>query len=239
MIEIEAEILRGTCTPVFFVGETIECEIRFKCTSNKNKIITKKKQKELEEELDEMKLNDSFLLEPQINNPKVNEISDSMFSILSTHPSQLSSANSSLPGTPLIEKNNFFRPSSSKSFQSFLSSEESSVIKEPDSNPDFEQTIAWACAQIDCNCFIDESKVTLPKDPLKYSNEKISNDALSGTSFQPNKDRYGISIFSSKPKILFCNLTFKPNEVKSCLLISFFYLNFFYSKVFTYSYFYF
>lgn len=31
MIEIEAEILRGSCMPVYFVGETIECEIRFRC----------------------------------------------------------------------------------------------------------------------------------------------------------------------------------------------------------------
>ena len=37
MIEIEAEILRGSCMPVYFVGETIECEIKFKCLQLSNK----------------------------------------------------------------------------------------------------------------------------------------------------------------------------------------------------------
>lgn len=38
MIEVDAEILRGTCTPVFFVGETIECEVKFRCVSTKENI---------------------------------------------------------------------------------------------------------------------------------------------------------------------------------------------------------
>lgn len=85
-----------------------------------------------------------------------------------------------------------------------------------------ECTIAWACVQLDCNCYIDESKVALPKIPLRYNiyNESEAAAAASSssanTSFQPNRDRHGLSVYSSKPKILFCNLCLRPNEEKSC-----------------------
>lgn len=38
MIEVEAEILRGSCMPVYFVGETIECLVRFKCLPSSSNI---------------------------------------------------------------------------------------------------------------------------------------------------------------------------------------------------------
>ena len=78
-------------------------------------------------------------------------------------------------------------------------------------------SVAWACAQIDCHCYIDESKVILPKDPIKYntSGSDKPNEIVS-TSFQPNKDRLGISVYSSKPKILFCNLTLRHNQIEKC-----------------------
>lgn len=199
MIEIEAEILRGSCTPVFFVGEIIECEIKFKCVSAKNKIKTKKKPQDFLPE----QFQDSNLLENKFN--KIH-ISESMFSILSAHSSDLSTPNSSQPQTPLVENKHFFKPTSSQS-------------DEPEN--DCELTIAWACAQIDSSCFIDESKVILPIDPLRFNTNNESNKLNEGsTSFQPNKDRAGISLFSSKPKILFCNLSLRPNEVKSCIQFS-------------------
>lgn len=49
---------------------------------------------------------------------------------------------------------------------------------------------------------------------LQYNNNNDNKD--NQTSFQPNKDRVGISVFSSKPKILFCNVSLRPNETKSC-----------------------
>jgi RAB6A-GEF complex partner protein 2 len=144
-IQVEAEILRGSCTPVFFAGETLISEIRFNNNSNSN-----------------------------------------------------SSDN---------------------------------------------QTILWACAQIDCHCHIDESKVVLSKNPLRYNTTTLTNDieiisavtpqppplataaaaastisqqsTTATTSFQPNKDRLGISIYSSKPKILFCNLNLSSNQTKT------------------------
>ena len=54
MIEVEADILRGSCMPVFFVGETIECEIKFHCLSS-NSLLNKTKRLELESQQKEMK----------------------------------------------------------------------------------------------------------------------------------------------------------------------------------------
>jgi hypothetical protein len=144
MIEVEGEILRGSCTPVFFVGETVECEIKFRFKSNQE---TNKYVFNVAKPQSRASLKDSTVLNGEIEKPA-------------------------------------------------------------------EQVIAWACAQIDCNCFIDESKVMLP---LRYNiNNDVKAADVSTTSFQPNKDRVGISIFSSKPKILFCNLKLRPGEVKSC-----------------------
>ncbi|CAF0875016.1 unnamed protein product [Brachionus calyciflorus] len=169
MIEIEADILRGSCTPVYFVGEEIKCEVKFKCVPKSGVKKTSEKKENLL------------------------KTSESMFSILSN---QSQSSTSSLPATPLFEQKNFL-----KNFSQANENEE-------------EFTIVWACAQIDCNCFFDESKVMLPKDPLRYSTAEKAGDN-SSTSFQPNKDRIGVSIFSSKPKILFCNLVLRPGEEKS------------------------
>ena len=247
MIEIEADILRGTCTPVFFVGETVECEIKFRCVAaNKDKFVGGKQQRqELEQQQQEMKEKDRYLsldTGTVVDSAKMNEISESMFSILSSaayqqQMSQVSSPTSSVPSTP----GSFFYKTtnnqSKSSFQSFVhddrtssssakSSDTQTNVDDCDLDYDPNYVIAWACAQIDCNCYIDETKVILPKDPLRYGNVNSggnpaenangkSNEA-SNTSFQPNKDRVGISVYSSKPKILFCNLFLKPNDARSC-----------------------
>lgn len=164
MIEVEADILRGSCTPVFFVGEEIKCEIKFRSLN---------------------KMSDA-----KINDDRKIKMSESMFSILSNQ-----SFNSSAPSTPIFEQNFFTKRDTSQEDENF--------------------TLVWSCAQIDCNCFIDESKVMLPKDPLRYNISEKAGDS-SVTSFQPHKDRMGISIFSSKPKILFCNLVIGPGEEKTC-----------------------
>ena len=129
-----------------------------------------------------------------------------MFSMLSNIPSSSPSviSNLSLPGTP-----------SSSSSMSFLPSFKTSKSNEfVDSERDHEQqVILWSCAQIDCHCYTDESKVVLNSLQYNDSNQNKDNES---TSFQPNKDRVGISIYSSKPKILFCNVALKPNESRSC-----------------------
>ncbi|RNA29447.1 RAB6A-GEF complex partner 2-like isoform X1 [Brachionus plicatilis] len=163
MIEVEADILRGSCTPVFFVGEEIKCEIKFRSLTKTSDVKNQ----------DDTKLH----------------MSESMFSILSNQ-----SLASSAPSTPIMEPKFFTKREINQENENFV--------------------VVWSCAQIDCNCFIDDSKVMLPKDPLRYSIVEKAGDS-SVTSFQPNKDRLGISIFSSKPKILFCNLILRPGEEKS------------------------
>jgi hypothetical protein len=157
---------------------------------------------------DEIKGKDKYILENELSDTKVNEITESMFSMLASIPSASISTNLSLPTTPSSSssKSNF------KNSQSFYCDINSSNFGD-----ESEQIIAWSCAQIDCHCYIDESKVILPKDPLKYNTNNENNEnEISNTSFQPNKDRMGISVYSSKPKILFCNLKLTPNESKSC-----------------------
>ena len=158
--------------------------------------------------------------------------SDKMFSLLSrnsTISSSLSLNTMTSPKGPTFKTSqsqvldnqsdrNETRSLSNESFASFGVDEDDAL------------TVAWACAQIDCNCYIDESKVILPKDPLRYNNIDKSND-LSSTSFQPNKDRVGISVFSSKPKILFCNLVLRPNQIETCKGRFFYSENSFTSKV--------
>lgn len=245
MIEVEADILRGSCTPVFFVGETIECEIKFKCLPPVTKGNSGRKKRNESTAGDQTPLTslsaltEHYLSSTQIDNTKMNEINDSMFAMLSNlsveHIS--SSTSSSIPtspvSTPCSSASAPFYRFNSKSAQSFISDYKSDSEASIDSYS--ENIVAWACAQIDCHCFIDESKVILPKDPLRYnnSNKNNSNDPnnmanstnsdansksneVSTTSFQPNKDRVGISVFSSKPKILFCNLVLKPNQTRTC-----------------------
>lgn len=76
------------------------------------------------------------------------------------------------------------------------------------------KTLAWACAQISCQCSINESKVTLPKSKLNAKENELEKSV---TSFLPNKGEHGIIVFSSKPKILFCDLVLEPNSSKSCI----------------------
>ena len=181
--------------------------------SNKENIFGKKKRQDLEIQQNEIKEKDKYLLENEIDDTKVEEITESMFAMLSSIPTATSSVstNMSLPTTPSSTSS---RTLNFKSSQSFYSDFSSPAI----TGDHAEQIIAWSCAQIDCHCYIDESKVILPKDPLRYNlnnNDKQVNE-ISATSFQPNKDRIGISVYSSKPKILFCNLALRPNESKSC-----------------------
>ncbi|KAH8040318.1 hypothetical protein HPB51_010098 [Rhipicephalus microplus] len=73
------------------------------------------------------------------------------------------------------------------------------------------ENIAWASAQIHCHCSVDESKVRFPKSP---SQEQIATGSKD-TSFIPCRGEKGYVVFSSKPKILFCDLRLLPGESKS------------------------
>lgn len=73
------------------------------------------------------------------------------------------------------------------------------------------ENIAWASAQIHCHCSVDESKVRFPKSPSQEQMATGSKD----TSFIPCRGEKGYVVFSSKPKILFCDLRLLPGESKS------------------------
>jgi hypothetical protein len=80
------------------------------------------------------------------------------------------------------------------------------------------KTLAWACAQISCQCYINDTKIILPKSRAQY--QKDIENIERGTSFMPNKGENGIIIYSSKPKILFCDLKLELNVSKSCKIIN-------------------
>lgn len=73
------------------------------------------------------------------------------------------------------------------------------------------ENLAWASAQIHCHCAVDEAKVHFPKSP---SQEQIATGSKD-TSFIPCRGEKGYVVFSSKPKILFCDLCLQPGESKT------------------------
>ncbi|XP_029839022.2 RAB6A-GEF complex partner protein 2-like isoform X1 [Ixodes scapularis] len=75
------------------------------------------------------------------------------------------------------------------------------------------ENLAWASAQIHCHCSVDEAKVHFPKSPSQEQMATGSKD----TSFIPcrGEGEKGYVVFSSKPKILFCDLRLLPGESKS------------------------
>lgn len=204
--------------PVFFVGETVECEIKFRYVPpNESKLMLKKRTSR--PQFFQTKAAQSPIPEsPEPAKPD-NSKSDKMFSLLSRNTTPTLSTSMSL-NTMVSPKGPVYKTSQSQILEASDRNETRSLSNESfgggvDGDNGESLTVAWACAQIDCNCYIDESKVTLPKDPLRYNNNEKSND-LSSTSFQPNKDRVGISVYSSKPKILFCNLLLRPNQIETC-----------------------
>ncbi|XP_014662258.1 PREDICTED: RAB6A-GEF complex partner protein 2-like isoform X2 [Priapulus caudatus] len=81
------------------------------------------------------------------------------------------------------------------------------------SSRDAVEVLAWASAQIHCQCTVSEARVRLPKSPLPTQAEVVT--ATNGsTSFLPNRGERGMCVFSSVPKILFCDLQLSPGESK-------------------------
>ncbi|XP_033633824.1 RAB6A-GEF complex partner protein 2-like [Asterias rubens] len=80
------------------------------------------------------------------------------------------------------------------------------------------QSLAWASAQLHCQCHISASKVMLPKIPISEKSEELELLQSSGnTSFAPSRGEKGNCILSTEPKILFCDLNLKPGERKTFL----------------------
>lgn len=83
------------------------------------------------------------------------------------------------------------------------------------SNTDVCETLAWASAQIHCQCTVSEEKVVLPsaspsvvaKDGFTFPNKN--------TSFSPCAGEGGHVVLATKPKILFCDVRLLPGESKT------------------------
>ncbi|XP_022105233.1 RAB6A-GEF complex partner protein 2-like isoform X2 [Acanthaster planci] len=80
------------------------------------------------------------------------------------------------------------------------------------------ESLAWASAQLHCQCHISSSKVILPKMPADEKSEELEMLQSSvNTSLAPSRGEKGQCILSTEPKILFCDLKLKPGERKTFL----------------------
>ena len=76
--------------------------------------------------------------------------------------------------------------------------------------------LSWASVQIHCQCTVSESRVYLVRSH-QLSPEEVSATACD-TSFVPSKGERGMTVLSTKPKILFCDMRLDPGESKTCRL---------------------
>ncbi|XP_023241130.1 RAB6A-GEF complex partner protein 2-like isoform X1 [Centruroides sculpturatus] len=83
------------------------------------------------------------------------------------------------------------------------------------SNSDIEENLAWASAQIHCQCSVDDTKVKFPIS-TSLSQEELAT-ASKDTSFIPCRGENGHIVLSTKPKILFCDVRLAPGESKTYL----------------------
>ena len=79
---------------------------------------------------------------------------------------------------------------------------------DPESLEDKLEHVAWSSVQIQCVCQVANNNVA----PSRRESE--SNEMVQGTSLQPQKDAFTQEVFSTKPKILFCDLTLERGESK-------------------------
>uniref|UniRef100_T1IMB0 furin n=1 Tax=Strigamia maritima TaxID=126957 RepID=T1IMB0_STRMM len=81
------------------------------------------------------------------------------------------------------------------------------------SNNEVCETLAWASAQIHCQCSVNDSKVQFPLTNSISQEELATNNKE--TSFAPCKGERGHAVLSTKPKILFCDVRLIPGEKKT------------------------
>lgn len=74
------------------------------------------------------------------------------------------------------------------------------------------ETLAWASVQIYCNCSLDETKAHFVRDEAETGQTTMASPE---TSFNPSKGERGHIVFSTTPRILFCDLNLQPDESKT------------------------
>lgn len=78
---------------------------------------------------------------------------------------------------------------------------------------DSADSLSWCSAQIHCQCSVSESRVFLPRSH-QLSTEDVSSTGCD-TSFVPSMGERGLTVLSTKPKILFCDMKLEPGESKT------------------------
>ena len=78
------------------------------------------------------------------------------------------------------------------------------------------ESLAWSGAQVHCHSSLDETKVICSSKTNEILEEELAFTSKE-TSFHPCKGEKGRLIFSTNPKILFCDLTLQPNDCKTFL----------------------
>ncbi|XP_041361064.1 RAB6A-GEF complex partner protein 2-like [Gigantopelta aegis] len=72
--------------------------------------------------------------------------------------------------------------------------------------------LAWASVQVICQCTVSDSRVQLPRSQLLSAEDASTSGGE--TSFVPNKGERGLTVLTTKPKILFCDLKLQPGEMR-------------------------
>lgn len=75
------------------------------------------------------------------------------------------------------------------------------------------EILAWSSAQIHCSCVTSDKLIP----PEEIANGTRGFNINSDTSFVPHKDDSGYIVFSTKPKIILCDLKLATGESKSFL----------------------
>lgn len=81
------------------------------------------------------------------------------------------------------------------------------------SNSDVCETLAWASAQIHCQCATNDDRVQFPTSSQVVQEEVATSNRE--TSFAPCKGERGRVVLATKPKILFCDVRLLPGESRT------------------------
>lgn len=76
------------------------------------------------------------------------------------------------------------------------------------------EVLGWASAQIVCLCTVNSCTVLGVNNPMFQS--QTGNVTVNNTSLSPSRGECGVVIFSSKPKILVCDLTLNLGDCATC-----------------------
>lgn len=77
------------------------------------------------------------------------------------------------------------------------------------SNTDALESLAWASAQIQCQCFTDSK--------ISKTQESVGNPTFADTALNASLNGTGKIEVSTKPKILFCDIGLAPGQSKTCM----------------------